>query len=119
MPRRNWQDSRWTEISASLRGETLYVKMPRPKADLLIWALLAAHQDLFLKEVSESEKALVFSGSTDDWNGDLLTLKSLETSSDVVTELIQAVEAGLRNEAQVDWIARIGGPTHNKTLGLL
>ena len=110
MPRKNWQDSRWTEISASLRDETLYVKIPREKVNLLIWALLAAHQDLFLKEVLESEKTFVFSGSPGDWNGDLLTLKSLKTSDDVVTELIQAVKAGLRNEAQVDWITRIGGP---------
>ena len=103
------QDSRWTECSASLRKELLYVKMPRVKATILVAALDMANQDLFRKEILESRKAFVFCGSTDDWNKDLLTLKALP-SSPVVSELILAIEAGLRNEAWVDWISRVNGP---------
>lgn len=106
-------DSRGTEISASLRKGTLYVKMPREKAVSLILALDAEQKDLISKEILESEKAFVFSGPTDDWNEDLTTLKNMGTtivSASVVEEFILAVEAGLRNEAQVDWISRVKGP---------
>ena len=115
----NWQDSRWAECSASLRKGTLYVKMPRTKVVLLAEALSAENQDLLLKEVLESEKSFVFYGSTDDWNEDLITLKRLGSSDfvretpslvGVVQGLVLAIEAGLRNEAQVDWISRVRGP---------
>jgi hypothetical protein len=105
----NSQDSQWTEISASLRKGKLYVKMPRGKVDTLIKALFDEQKDLLKKEVLESAKSFVFYGSTDDWNEDLMTLKELN-SSETVTELILAVEAGLRNEAWVDWVSRVGGP---------
>ena len=105
-----WQDPRWTEISASLRQGKLYIKMPREKVAPLLEALGAENQDLYLKEVLESPKAFVLYGSTDDWNKDLITLKGLKPSV-VVTELVLAIEAGLRNEDQVDWISRIGGPS--------
>jgi hypothetical protein len=107
------------EASASLRKGTLYVKMPREKVILLIEALTSVKQDLIRKEILESRKAFVFYGSTDDWNEDLVTLEALgdlgiirETPSlsIVVKEFITAVKAGLRNEAEVDWILRIGGP---------
>jgi len=113
------QDSRWTEISASLRKGKLYVKMPRVKVILLIEALDAEEQDLLRKEILESDKAFVFYGSTDDWNEDLITLKTVGSSNFiketpsltmVIQELILAVEAGLRNEDRVDWVSRTGGP---------
>ena len=103
------QDSRWTECSASLRKGTLYVKMPRAKVILLIEILSAENQDLLQKEILESKKAFVFYGSTDDWNEDLVTLKGLAPSG-ITTELVLAIEAGLRNEPNVDWVSRIGGP---------
>jgi hypothetical protein len=107
------------EASASLRKGTLYVKMPREKVILLVEALAAEKQDLIRKEILESRKAFVFYGSTDDWNEDLVTLEALGSSGfvretpsliTVVKEVITAVKAGLRNEAEVDWILRIGGP---------
>ena len=69
----------------------------------------AENQDLFRKKILESERAFVFCGSTDDWNKDLLTLNALKDSA-VVSELILAIEAGLLNEAWVDWISRVNGP---------
>jgi len=114
-----WQDSRWTEISASLRKGTLYVKMPREKVIFLIEVLTHEKQDLITKEILDSRKAFVFFGPTDDWNEDLITLKALGSSSFVketpsligtVQELVLAIEAGLRNEDLFDWISRVGGP---------
>jgi len=104
-----WQDPRWTEASASLRKGTLYVKLPRAKVILLIEELTSQEQDLLQKEILESQKAFVFYGPTDDWNEDLVTLKGMNPSG-ITTELVLAIEAGLRNEDQVDWISRIGGP---------
>ena len=92
-----------------LRKGTLYVKMPREKVTLLVQILVEAEQDLLRKEILESQKAFVFYGSTDDWNEDLVTLKGLAPSG-ITTELVLAIEAGLRNEALVDWVSRIGGP---------
>ena len=114
-----WQDPKWREVSASLRKGTLYVKMPREKVILLVEALAAEKQDLIRKEILESPRAFVFYGSTDDWNEDLVTLEALGSSGfvretpsliTVVKEFITIVKAGLRNEAEVDWILRIGGP---------
>ncbi len=104
-----WQDPRWTEISASLRKGKLYVKMPREKVKPFLEALEAESQDLYLKEVLESPRSFVLCAPVDDWNQDLITLKDLRPSV-VVTEFILVLEAGLRNEDLVDWIARIGGP---------
>jgi hypothetical protein len=102
-------DSQWEEVSASLRQGILYVKVPREKVQPFLDALVQEEEDLILKQVLESEKAFVFYGPTDDWNEDLTTLKGLLPSS-VVEEFISVVEAGLRNDARVDWISRIGGP---------
>ena len=103
------EDSKWRECSASLRKGTLYVKMPRVKAIILVRMLGVEKQDLLRKRILESGKAFVFCGSTDDWNKDLLTLKSLRNSA-VVSELVLAIKAGLRNEVWVDWISRVNGP---------
>ncbi len=103
------QGSRWSECSASLRTGTLYVKVPRVKAIIIVRMLGAENQDLLPKKILESKKAFVFCGSTDDWNEDLLTLKALRDSA-VVSELVLAIEAGLRNEVWVDWISRVNGP---------
>ena len=119
-----WQDPKWKEVSASLRKGTLYVKMPRDKVILFIEALASEKQDLIRKEILESRMAFVFYGSTDDWNEDLVTLEALGSSGFVketpsligtVQELITVVKAGLRNEAEVDWVARIGGPPRENT----
>ena len=112
MSPRPWQDPNWTEISASLRKGTLYVKMQKSKASSIVHILQDADQDLLRKKIQDSGMAFVFSGSTDDWNEDLITLKKIRVteSSGGVEDLIQAVEAGLRNEPRVDWISRIGGP---------
>ena len=104
------QDPKWTEVSASLRKGKLYVKVPHFKVPVLIQALLAAEEDLLSKEILESTKAFVFYGPTDDWNEDLTTLRSMKTQDLMVVEFALAIEAGLRNEAQVDWISRAGGP---------
>jgi hypothetical protein len=93
--------------------------MPRDKVILFIEALASEKQDLIRKEILESRMAFVFYGSTDDWNEDLVTLEALGSSGFVketpsligtIQEVITAVKAGLRNEAEVDWILRIGGP---------
>lgn len=114
-------DPRWREIAASLRKGTLHVKMPRNKVLILVGTLTKAEEDLLQKRIEESPKSFVFSGSIADWQEDLTTLKEvldvhLAECADrhaewgVFRELITAIEAGLRNEDQVDWIARVGGP---------
>ena len=110
-------DQWWNKISASLRQGRLYVKMPREKVISFVAELAQVNQDLLWKETYESDKAFVFSGSTDDWKEDLQVLKALEPQA-VVQELIAAIEAGLRNEPQVDWISRIGGPPREEDAAL-
>jgi hypothetical protein len=83
--------------------------MPRAKVLLLVAQLDAENQDLLRKEILESERAFVFYGTTDDWNEDLIVLKGLKPS-ELMVELILAIEAGLRNEEQVDWVSRVNGP---------
>lgn len=103
------QDPRWSEASASLRKGKLYVKLSREKTLLLVAALTKQHKDLGEKETLESPKSFVFADSTDGWNEDLVVLKGLEPAASI-QEIILAIEAGLRNDAQVDWISRVGGP---------
>ena len=117
---KSWLDTEWTSISASLRKGILYVKVSREKATLLVQALVAEEQDLLRKETLESGKTFVFYGPIDGWSEDLKTLRKLKPSADllpgadagalVAEELIATIEAGLRNEAQVDWISRVNGP---------
>lgn len=103
------QDPRWSEVSASLRKGKLYVKMSREKTLLLVHALTTQHKDLGEKETLESARAFVFADSTDGWNQDLAILKGMVPSA-TLQEIILAIEAGLRNDAQVDWVSRVGGP---------
>lgn len=103
------QDPRWTEVSASLRGGILHVKMPREKAIALVTELTRQDQDLSSKKVLDSERSLVFSGPIDDWNHDLVVLKALEPSA-LVAEVVLAISAGLVNDVRYDWLSRVGGP---------
>ena len=109
MIRKVVQDPYWEEIAASLRKEVLHVKMPRQKVLILIKALHTENQDLYRKEIEESNRAFVFSGPPVDWVEDLEVLQTLEPSG-VLAELIAAVLAGLRSDSTVDWITRAGGP---------
>jgi hypothetical protein len=103
------QDPYWEEIAASLRKESLYVKMSRQKVLILIKALRAEDQDLYRKGIEESDRSFVFSGPPVDWVEDLEVLQTLEPSG-ILAELIAAILAGLRNDSMVDWITRAGGP---------
>jgi hypothetical protein len=103
------QDPQWQEASASLRKGKLYVKLSRAKTLLLVAEMTRQNKDIGEKDVLESPKSFVFADSTDGWNQDVAVLKGMEPSA-TVQELILAIEAGLRNEAQVDWISRVGGP---------
>ncbi len=114
-------DPRWREVAASLRKGTLHVKMPRNKVLLLVGALSKAEEDLIRKRIEESPRSFVFSGPVADWQEDLATLKKvldvllaereeLHAEWEVFQELVTTIEAGLRNDTQVDWIARVGGP---------
>jgi len=103
------QDPRWAEVSASLRKGRLFVKISKEKTLLLEHALTEQHKDLGEKETLESAKTFVFTDSIDGWNQDLAILKGM-VSSAILQEIILAIEAGLRNDAQVDWVSRVGGP---------
>lgn len=106
------QDPRWHEISASLRSGKLWVKLPRERCTRVVNALNQAGEDLLRKETYENGKSFFFVGSIDDWNEDLLTLEkaTLKDPTGALREFTAAVAAGLRNDPEVDWVARIGGP---------
>jgi hypothetical protein len=103
-------DERWMEVSASLRAGILYVKTPRRSLMALVHVLQHEKQDLFAKKINEVGGSVVLAGPTTDWIEDLIVLKALALDY-VVTEFIEAIEAGLRNDLRVDWLSRVaGGP---------
>lgn len=111
------QDPYWLEVSASLRKGILFVKMPRSKVSRLVRMLLITKKDLSQKKIEESEKVFIFHSFASDWKEDLPVLREIVTkdASGVVQEIVTAIENGLRNDARVDWVSRVGGPSRKNS----
>lgn len=133
-------DLRWQEISASLRGGNLYVKMPISRSTLLFTALLEhaaqypsspftaqwVEMATFLKEEARTAErahasSVVLSFSKDVARKDLEALLGLDLCQDPsLLQYREVLEKGLRGDADVDWIHRCGGPSPIKgPLGLV
>ena len=133
-------DSRWRIISASLRESpegvlSIYLKLPATKlmditmgiaftlnpsdTAALPTAVVEYLQGLleFLKkELSASRAPSIFLCiPVEEIERDLISLEVIAGPSEAnpVREFITAVEAGLRNDPNVDWVARCGGPAYN------
>lgn len=138
MPVRKYRslcDSRWKKISASLRKDpdgkpSIYLKLPSSKLWEIILEItyysqslpsqgkvqehLTALLDFFRQEYKVSSSPSIFLRiPVEEIKKDILSLKVVADFSEhsSVEDFIAAVEAGLRNDPDVDWIARCGGPT--------
>lgn len=125
-------DPNWQQIAASLRKEQLYVKMPiaKARAVCMVWqivsqtitgspehiARLNEAFNLLEEETVGSQtygiKSVFYMVSVDQCERDIEALASFveEDASGVLRSLKEALEAGLRSNPEVDWIARVGGP---------
>ena len=138
MPVRRYRslcDARWKKISASLRNDpdgkpSIYLKLPSSKLWEIVLEMtyydhslsyqgedqahLAALQDFFRQEYKASMAPSIFLRiPVEEIKKDILSLKAVadfSSRSTSVEDFIAAVEAGLRNDPDVDWIARCGGP---------
>lgn len=134
-------DPRWKETSASLREGVLFVKMPVSQAFMLILVLqsllkqydpnLAGKGNRYLKEdfldflIKEVEGAralghysVFYQVPEEAARKDsalLLSLAGTDTFG-ILSHFQQVLEAGLREDPEVDWIARVGGPSPNANL---
>ena len=130
-------DPSWREFGASLRKNTLYVKMPLSKARKLIVNMELASflsgditepgpapSDEMLKFLREQFKAatnqsLFYAVPVADARRDVeaLTLIEAKDKSEILRQFRSALEAGLNNDPRVDWIARTGGPKPEDSKG--
>lgn len=130
-------DPRWAEIGASLRKNQLYVKMPLSKARAIMTSLteivtrnklplltpphpLVDFYKFFWKEFHRvTNPSLFYAVSVEEAKTDIEILRAVEREDKygIVAPFRKALEAGLDNSPQVDWIRRVGGPTTpNSTL---
>ncbi len=121
-------DPRWQEFGASLRGDQLYVKMPLKKAGVLLIAIdIAGFMTGNIDDPSPTEELLVFLRGEirratnqslfyvipiDQAKKDVEQLILIEPQAriSIIKKFRNTLEAGLRNDPQVDWITRVGGP---------
>lgn len=127
-------DPRWQMISASLRKGQLYVKMPIAKARalMMVWQIISSatkltHDQKLVDRVNTAFKliedeavgsqtygiASVFYMVSDaECQEDIDALMSFvaEDKTGILQSFKEALEAGLRSDPEVDWIARVGGP---------
>jgi len=137
MPVRKYRslcDPRWRKISASLRKDpdgkpSIYLKLPSSKLWEIILEIthytqslpsqgedlhLVALKKFFSQEYKASLAPSIFLRiPVEEIKRDILSLKVVaDSSKDTSAEVfIAAVEAGLRNDPDVDWIVRCGGPS--------
>lgn len=125
-------DPRWREFSASRRGRYLYVKMPQSKARAicLVSEVLGArhpedvqpltpiirHVKEELSAADEYRMASVFLRLTiTQVKEDIERLRSLEgfDATGTLVAYRECLEKGLNRDPDIDWIARVDGPTGN------
>lgn len=128
-------DPQWREFAASRRDEDVFVKMPRSKARglLLLWAALKEKHpelkdreglcDLFGFLTSEEQAAgeagfpsVFYQQSLSQCQKDVENLQILEDkdSTGLIKALRSALLKGTKNDPEVDWIARVGGPKRSR-----
>ncbi len=121
-------DPSWREFGASLRKNSLYVKMPLSKARRLLVNMDVASflsgdvtepgpGDEMLRFLREQFKAttnqsLFYAVPVAEARRDIEALIIIEAKdrSGILRQFRSALEAGLNNDPRVDWIARMGGP---------
>ncbi len=121
-------DPNWSHFAASLRKDTLYVKMPLSKAKKVILAIeaiivrlgsgptvdgLKPLSKFLLREVRRATNpSLFYAVSVEEARMDLRALRKalVEDPDGVLEKFYSALLSGLRNDPRVDWIARVGGP---------
>lgn len=125
--RKTFQDPKWLELSASLRQGSLYVKMPMLRAHELLMCLNMAsllRTDAGISPVAElteflhseyqraTNPSLFYAANADDVRKDIEALRAVEPRdrTEPLQQFRETLEAGLRNDPQVDWIRRVGGP---------
>lgn len=139
MSKRPRNDPRWTEHSASLRQGQLFVKLPASQACLFEVSLLHALQnpkvssaalidqlrswaEWFGGEIRRARQAnmnsVILGFPAEDADADAQALSQVEEFdvSGRISHFRKVMQAGLRNEPDVDWIARVGGPARNSGL---
>lgn len=124
-------DPRWTEISASLRRRSLFLKMPLRTASTIIKIL----ENILEKPENPTQESLKSgllamlqeeaAGAREYalWSifcripareaarmADLLLEIEPLDSTKLLSELRQTLNLGLLNDPKVDWISRVGGP---------
>lgn len=127
------KDPRWREISASLRKQVLYLKLPTDTLHLIAVFLDSRLRDPYPKETvkphlprlrqlqtflqeEERQSHLVEQSSSflalreEEAASDLEALKALQQTGGILGEFSRALELGLQNDPSVDWILRVGGP---------
>jgi len=134
-------DPRWTEMSASLRRRSLFLKMPLRTASTIIKIL----ENILEKPenpTQESLKSGLLAMLREEASGAieyhlwsifcripareaaktadaLLEIEPLDSTKSL-TELRQTLNLGLLNDPKVDWIIRVGGPPPDGSIhGLL
>lgn len=138
MPNNIRQDPRWKEISASLREGKLFVKLPHFKALLLRDSLLKTIHLLSNDEYKELAKTKDYLEKYSVWLTEEMDMAFVARQPSVfyrailtvaaadaehlgkvvhldptgrLSEFHAVLEAGLRNDPEVDWIARVSGPS--------
>jgi hypothetical protein len=130
-------DPRWTEISASLRRRSLFLKMPLRTASTIIRIL----ENILEKPENPTQESLKsgllamlqeeVSGAIEYclWSifcripareaaqlADSLLEIELLDSTKLLSGLRQTLNLGLLNDPKVDWISRVGGPPPDGSL---
>jgi hypothetical protein len=130
-------DPRWTEISASLRRRSLFLKMPLRTASTIVKVL----ENILEKPANPTQESLKsgllamlqeeVSGAIEYylWSifcripareaaqlADSLLEIELLDSTKLLSGLRQTLNLGLLNDPKVDWISRVGGPPPDGSL---
>lgn len=121
-------DSKYQEFGVSRRDDQIFVKMPRSKARALVmvWDLtpqgrggperIQALMNLLTEEEAASAeyglRSVFYQVPATECQKDLDALVTLaeNDATGVVHLFREALQAGLNNELEVDWILRVGGP---------
>lgn len=128
-------DVRWVEISASLRGPVLFVKLPVERGRQILLILedivrkdqyvpqrnyLLGYHDFLLEQTratfAAGQRSLVYSLPVKEVTLLVEHLKQVEDGDvlGVLECLRKVLEAGLQDNRDVDWISRLeGGPPPN------
>lgn len=134
-------DPRWTEMSASLRKGTVYVKLPLNSARIVVILLERVCSDEpdtqtsmkiqtlrdFLKDELEAaaaystlvpQRSLFYALPVTEAAADAAVIQVVEEkdASGVLRTFRQTLSRGAEGDTNVDWIIRVGGPKPDSPL---